>query len=237
MIQKVMLFFRNKQMEQTTSSQHHNNDHEKNERDEDQHASHLHNDNHENLHTSHQHNTADHNFFLAPYFEQAVEYISCAAGVIIVASIFLAAINLLLVFFNANLGTKFRLVNPFHHARTHIETATIGRIRLMLGEHTSLALGILVAADVLDTVIKPAHSYGLEDMTKMFFLMTLRTTLAYFLGREMKELEEEEEHLAHKVHENHEKNHEKVHEKSHENKNHKNKNHENGDSKIPKKEL
>jgi hypothetical protein len=26
------------------------------------------------------------------------------------------------------------MVNPFHHARTHAETATIGRIRLMLGK-------------------------------------------------------------------------------------------------------
>ena len=31
----------------------------------------------------------------------------------------------------------------------------------MLGEHTALALGVLVAADVLDTVLKPAHAYQL----------------------------------------------------------------------------
>jgi Protein of unknown function (DUF1622) len=59
------------------------------------------------------------------------------------------------------LDTKFRLVNPLHHARSLTETATISRIRLMLGEHTALALGVLVAADVLDTVLKPAHAYQL----------------------------------------------------------------------------
>ena len=44
------------------------------------------------------------------------------------------------------------------------ETATVARIRLMLGEHTALALGVLVAADVLDTVLKPAHAYQLGKL-------------------------------------------------------------------------
>ena len=34
----------------------------------------------------------------------------------------------------------------------------------MLGEHTALALGVLVAADVLDTVLKPAHAYQLGKL-------------------------------------------------------------------------
>ena len=41
----------------------------------------------------------------------------------------------------------------------------------MLGEHTALALGVLVAADVLDTVLKPAHAYQLG--TYDFFLFFL----------------------------------------------------------------
>ena len=57
--------------------------------------------------------------------------------------------------------TKFRLINPLHHSHSVTETATVARIRLMLGEHTALALGVLVAADVLDTVLKPAHAYQL----------------------------------------------------------------------------
>lgn len=59
----------------------------------------------------------------------------------------------------------------------------------MLGEQTALALALLVAADVLDTVIKPSHAYEMNDVIKMGFLTVLRTGLAYFLAREIKELE------------------------------------------------
>ena len=61
----------------------------------------------------------------------------------------------------------------------------------MLCEHTALALCILVAADVLDTVIKPVHAYLLADVVKMGFVTILRTGIAYFLARELKELEED----------------------------------------------
>lgn len=38
----------------------------------------------------------------------------------------------------------------------------------MLGEHTALALGVLVAADVLDTVLKPAHAYQLGTYVRIY---------------------------------------------------------------------
>jgi hypothetical protein len=68
----------------------------------------------------------------------------------------------------------------------------------MLGEQIALALGLLVASDLLDTVLKPAHSFELMDVTKMGIIAVLRTGLAYFLAKEIKELEEE-----HKAHEQH----------------------------------
>jgi hypothetical protein len=59
----------------------------------------------------------------------------------------------------------------------------------MLGEQTALALALLVAADVLDTVMKPSHAFEMNDVIKMGFLTVLRTGVAYFLAREIKELE------------------------------------------------
>ena len=58
------------------------------------------------------------------------------------------------------------MINPLHHSHSLTETATIASIRLMLGEHTALALGVLVAADVLDTVLKPAHAYQLGECVR-----------------------------------------------------------------------
>ena len=40
---------------------------------------------------------------------------------------------------------------------------------------TALALAILVAADVLDTVLKPPHAYELTDVMKMGFVTIMRT--------------------------------------------------------------
>jgi len=77
------------------------------------------------------------------------------------------------------------MFNPLHST----DKASILKIRLMLGEQTALALALLVAADVLDTVIKPSHAYEMNDVIKMGFLTVLRTGLAYFLAREIKELE------------------------------------------------
>ena len=91
----------------------------------------------------------------------------------------------------------------------------------MLGELTALALAVLVAADVVDTVIKPTHEYEMNEVrlaawlrachlsrsppdshflspsppadkqvVKLGFITVLRTGLAYFLAKEIKEQEE-----------------------------------------------
>ena len=35
----------------------------------------------------------------------------------------------------------------------------------------ALALGVLVAADVLDTVMKPAHAYEISDVVKVLLFL------------------------------------------------------------------
>eukprot|EP00965_Chrysotila_dentata_P216674 6189513-Pleurochrysis_carterae.AAC.1 len=54
-----------------------------------------------------------------------------------------------------------------------------------------LSLTILVASDVIDTLIKPTHEYTLEALYKLAIVATIRTGLSYFLARELKEVEEE----------------------------------------------
>ena len=67
----------------------------------------------------------------------------------------------------------------------------LARVRLQLGSIITLALSILVASDVLDTLIKPVHKYTMENLYKLLIVAVLRTGLAYFLGKEVKEVEEE----------------------------------------------
>lgn len=48
---------------------------------------------------------------------------------------------------------------------------------------------LLVAADVLETLLKPGHAYEFEELYKMAIIGTIRTALAYFLGKETEEIE------------------------------------------------
>jgi uncharacterized membrane protein len=74
------------------------------------------------------------------------------------------------------------------------------RIRFHISEIVAAALTILVAADVLETIVSP--HFTIEDYLKILLVAVIRTFLAYFLGLEIKELhhelhEEEEEAHAH----------------------------------------
>jgi uncharacterized membrane protein len=102
-----------------------------------------------------------HHYYLSSVFESTVEWINSAAGFLILFAVILSTYNLMLALSNSVLGSKFKMLNPLHKMKA--EVATIGQIRLMLSEYTSLALSVLVAADVLDTVIKPSHAYLVAD--------------------------------------------------------------------------
>lgn len=127
---------------------------------------------------------ADEDYYFAEVFEVAVEVINTVAGIIILLACALAGLNLILVAINSMAGTHYNMIDPMHAQ----DKATLLRTRQVLGEQTALALGILVAADVLDTVLKPAHAYDLQDVLKMGFVTLLRTGLAYFLSIEIKEI-------------------------------------------------
>ena len=69
-------------------------------------------------------------------------------------------------------------------------TTSMDEIRLDLMSGITFALELLVAADVIETLTKSAHSYHIETLYKIIAIVAIRTTLAYFLGKEMSELEE-----------------------------------------------
>eukprot|EP01036_Dinobryon_divergens_P035712 gene35712-46328_t len=146
----------------------------------------MHNESHSDQHEIN-------HYHLTYYFEVAVECVNSLAGVLVLIAVCLAGINLFIVAVNSMTGSDYLLIDPLRATRK----ATILRIRLMLGEQTALALALLVAADVLDTVMKPSHAFEMNDVIKMGFLTVLRTGVAYFLAREIKELEMGGGHSSH----------------------------------------
>ena len=77
---------------------------------------------------------------------------------------------------------------------------SLDSIKLELGQAIIFALELLVAADVIETLTKSAHSYHIETLYKIMAIVVIRTTLAYFLGKEVVELEHKLAKLAKKNH-------------------------------------
>eukprot|EP01039_Chlorochromonas_danica_P000932 gene932-1014_t len=150
----------------------------------------------------HHHNTSSSHeisqYHLSHLFEIAIECINSLAGLIVLFAVILAGVNLVIIGVNVATGIKLELIDPLHYNNEqnglHCMKSAVLRIRLMMGEQIALALGLLVASDIIDTILRPTHAYELVDVMKMGFLTVLRTGLAYFLSREIKELEEDHEH-------------------------------------------
>ena len=60
------------------------------------------------------------------------------------------------------------IIDPLQslHSSKYKENS-LSKVRLLLGEQIALALGLLVASDILDTVLKPSHAYDLLEVVKM----------------------------------------------------------------------
>uniref|UniRef100_A0A7S4AZN4 Uncharacterized protein n=1 Tax=Chrysotila carterae TaxID=13221 RepID=A0A7S4AZN4_CHRCT len=125
----------------------------------------------------------------AVFFVEAVRLVNYGGGLLMLFGVVLALINMSLFFCNKCAGTTFTTLFAFE-GKTG-KPVQIARVRLQLGSLIMLSLTILVASDVIDTLIKPTHEYTIEALYKLAIVATIRTGLSYFLARELKEVEEE----------------------------------------------
>jgi uncharacterized membrane protein len=66
----------------------------------------------------------------------------------------------------------------------HFDKAVILRaIKNELGAYVLLSLEILIAADIIESIIKPTFA----DIGKLAALVVIRTVISYFLGREIEQ--------------------------------------------------
>lgn len=69
------------------------------------------------------------------------------------------------------------------HSRLTI-VQQIGTIKSVLGSYILLSLEILIAADIIESIIKPTF----EDLLTLAILVVIRTFISYFLNQEIAEL-------------------------------------------------
>lgn len=119
-------------------------------------------------------------------FETCLGYANAISGLLLLAGIVLALVNSIVHLLNQLTGTQLRMVG----AAGSEGAVKLSSIRLQLGGIIMLALELLVAADVMDTIVKPVEK--IEDLYKLALVAGIRTALSYFLAHELKEVEEEE---------------------------------------------
>jgi len=136
------------------------------------------------------------------FFDRALTVVNCGSGLLLLCGCALALINSASLLLNKLFRGSLPFVGGFAQSIDKNEVKvdglsgikgviTVGRIRLQLGSLIMLSLTLLVAADVIDTIVMPVDEYTLEGLAKLAVVATIRTGLSFFLGKEMKEVEED----------------------------------------------
>jgi len=131
------------------------------------------------------------------FFEMSTGIVNVSSGLLLLLGCVLAIANAFLYMLNRISGSKWPMLAGFDEPRGghpkdfRPPPVQLARVRLQLGSLIMLALTLLVASDVIETIVKPVHAYTFESMYKLSIVAILRTGLSYFLAREVKELEEE----------------------------------------------
>mmetsp|Transcript_25262 Transcript_25262/g.37299 ORF Transcript_25262/g.37299 Transcript_25262/m.37299 type:complete len:185 (-) Transcript_25262:188-742(-) len=146
-------------------------------------------------------NDHPHNEFFelqAEIFEQALHYINLIGSWVLLFAVAIALLNVGLLVIQYFTGFKLKIL--FALTQPNAKSLTLDHIKLELSRIVSFSLLLLVAADVLETLLKPLHDLTMEDLYKMAIVGAIRTTLAYFLGKEMEEIMHHIEHAEHNHH-------------------------------------
>lgn len=132
-------------------------------------------------------------------FEDALHWINFVGSWILLFGVGVALLNFGFLVVQHFTGYRFKKMF-FALTQPDASRLSLDHIKLELSRIVAFSLLILVAADVLETLLKPMHDLTMEDLYKMALVGAIRTTLAFFLGKEMEEIMH---HIAHADHDHH----------------------------------
>jgi uncharacterized membrane protein len=127
-------------------------------------------------------------------FTAGMEGINHAGGMVLLFAAAVAALNCMLLAVSYLTWRPLKMWLAVTQPRAAVN---LDRVKLEFGRLTAFALLLLVAADVLETLVHPLHDLKMDDLLKMGVVGVIRTGLAYFLGKEVEEIAH---HLAHSDH-------------------------------------
>ena len=118
--------------------------------------------------------------------EEALHHGISFGSLVLIFGIATAVLNFGLLLVQYATGFRFRMLLAVTQKRG--APLTLDRTKLELAQMVGFSLLLLVAVDVLETMLKPGHEYGMEELYKMILIGAIRTTAAYFLGKETEEI-------------------------------------------------
>ena len=101
----------------------------------------------------------------------------------------ISVVSLLIVTYGALVAFISFLGNELKRFTGQYSTVNIRRLRAELGTYLLLGLELLIASDILKTVLEPS----LDELAILGGIVVLRTVLSVFLNKEIKELESEKQ--------------------------------------------
>lgn len=103
----------------------------------------------------------------------------------------ISVISLLIVTYGAFIATIAFIGNELKRFSGKYSPMTIRKLRAELGTYLLLGLELLIASDILKTVLEPS----LDELAILGAIVVLRTILSVFLNKEIKELESEKKEI------------------------------------------
>lgn len=97
----------------------------------------------------------------------------------------ISIVSLLIVTYGALIAFLSFLKNEAKRFTNQYSATNIRRLRVYLGNYLLLGLELLIASDILKTVVEPTYT----ELAILGGIVIVRTILSVFLNREMKELE------------------------------------------------
>ena len=102
----------------------------------------------------------------------------------------LEAVSFTVMIYGALLAILMFIKNEFSRISGKFTLRGLGRIRIDFGYYILLGLQFLIAADIIETILKPE----MEELIELGGIVIIRILLSYFLTIELKELKESEAH-------------------------------------------
>ena len=101
----------------------------------------------------------------------------------------ISVVSLMIVTYRALDSLISYMGNELNLFNVQYSTVNIRRLRAELGTYLLLGLELLIASDILKTVLEPS----LDELAILGGIVVLRTILSVFLNKEIKELDIEKE--------------------------------------------